>query len=1036
MPLSTTDTVLARLVAAGGFLPAEALEAAIAIATAENIPLRDALLRSGTAPDVLASLEAAARSASAAGGPRAPSSSAETMASPGSSAQTVFPSDAATKRSTRPDPERPASSSPTMLSPNSEPAGRTAVSPSSPSLPRRLGRLDRVGKYEIIDELGRGGMGVVYKARHPGLDRVVALKTLIATGSEEHVERFLREARAAARMGKHPNLVQVHDVGEENGVYYFTMEYIEGQAFDREIHVDKVPPRRVAEVVEAVARGLAQAHAEGIVHRDLKPANVLIDLTRRPLLTDFGLAKEVGSGSSVSVAGQILGTPAYMSPEQAEGKLDQVNEKSDVYGLGTVLYEGLTRHAPFAGNGNIEILRKVTGEEPVHPSSLSADIPRDLEVICLKCLAKRPEDRYESAAAVADDLDRFLKGDPILARPIPWTVRIARKALKNRLVSVLSLAAVALLVAGSFLGIKLIREKSEKERERVRLAGEEQAREAKRRAEELARDAKRKVVEDHVLAGRQSLEKAEKAMRPDVVAIAGTSTNREPLDASLAELDAALAEDPSHFEARRLRARALRLGGNVEEAVAESDRALALRPDDAAALYDKTLAALDLYRSAKGQVSVVDYSHFLSLGGQGQRRVVLHRDPRADEMRAKVAEDLQKLAKAGLAESQARYAEGILAQLDGRPADAIAAYDKALEADRFLIEAVRAKAEALVELKKYGEARDAYGDLVKALPFDPLLRASLAGLQESYEAAVPHLDKTVDLAPKAAWAYRERGLIHLMYDRREAADHDLKKALELDPTDANAMEGMFMASSLIGEGDVAEAWGRKALAVDGEDYDLWFQMGIFLRTVGKSPEAIACFDKALEADPKFGLYLWARGRTRLQDGQYTEGMRDMFDAVALGDMSPTARKMFDNTRKMLEKQIEGIKEPAKVAALAEQIIGLLKLLISMSGDDRRKQYESSIHTLHWVASDMYEKAEKWDEALLAIKDFPEPASYDWAVSYRRARICAEKADFEESKRQLRICRDHGMARLGAVRMDWGFHRLRDTDGWAAFAAEF
>ncbi|MEK7468578.1 MAG: protein kinase [Planctomycetota bacterium] len=1019
MPLSPTDMVLARLVAASGLLPAATLESAVAAAAAENVPLRDALLRSGTPPDVLASLEAAARSsvaAAAPGAPRPPSSSAETMA-----ARPPF-SDAATKvaRNTR-----PASSTPTILSAHSEPAGRTAVSPSSPSLPRRLGRLDRVGKYEIIDELGRGGMGVVYKARHPGLDRVVALKTLLATGSEEHVERFLREARAAARMGKHPNLVQVHDVGEENGVFYFTMEYIEGQAFDREIHVDKAPPRRVAEVVEAVARGLAQAHAEGIVHRDLKPANVLIDLTKRPLLTDFGLAKEVGAGSSVSVAGQILGTPAYMSPEQAEGKLDQVNERSDVYGLGTVLYEGLTRKAPFEGAGNIEILRKVTGVDPVPPSTLVAGIPRDLEVICLKALSKRPEDRYESAAALADDLDRFLKGDPILARPIPWTVRLVRKALKNRLVSVLGIAAVALLVAGSFLTAKLVREKNDKARERLRLEGEE-----------MARAAKRRSVEEHVHKGRQSLEKAERSMRPDVVAIVGQSASREPLDHALAELDAALLEDPKNFEARRLRARALRLGGNVVEAVVESDRALALRPDDGPALYDKVLASLDLYRSAKGQVSVVDYSGFLSLGGQGRRRVVLRRDPKAAEMRAQVAEDLQKLAKAGLAEAQARYAEGILAQLDGRPADALLAYAKALQADPYLVEAVRARAEALVEVANYKDARVAYADLAKALPFDPLLRASLAGLQTNYSDAMPHLDKAVELAPNAAWTYRERGMVHLMFERLELAVRDLTTAVTMDPSDANALEGLFMAGSLIGDGEAAEAWGRKSLEADPEDYDLWFQMGIFLRTIGKSTDAIACFDKALAADPGFGLYLWARGRTRLQAGLYQDGIKDMFDAVALGDMSPTARKMFENTRKALEKQVEGVTEPGRIAQFAEQVIGLMKILISVSGEDRKKQYEASIFTLHWVAGDMYEKAEKWDQALEAIKTLPEPASYDWAISYRRARICAEKADFEGSKAYLRICRDHGMRRLGAVRMDWGFHRLRDTDGWSAFVQEF
>ncbi|MCE9581687.1 MAG: protein kinase, partial [Planctomycetes bacterium] len=703
------DTVLARLVAAGGFLPVAALDGALARAEQEGMPLREALLRSGMSPEVLAALEAAARGASAISpsANAAPSSAAETMvgggARPaGSDAATMVGGGSRIERSI--DPGRPPSSEATIVSAGSQPLG-SAAGPAP--VPRRLGRLDRVGKYEILDELGRGGMGVVYKARHPGLDRVVALKTLIASGSEEHVERFLREARSAARMGKHPNLVQVHDVGQEGGLFYFTMEYIEGQSFDREIHVDKAPPRRVAEVVEAVARGLAQAHAEGIIHRDLKPANVLIDLMRRPLLTDFGLAKEVGAGSSVSVAGQILGTPAYMSPEQAEGKLDQVNERSDVYGLGTVLYEGLTRRAPFEGAGNIEILRKVTGIEPPAPSSLAPEVPRDLEVICLKCLSKQPEDRYESAAALADDLERFLKGDPILARPIPFVVRLARKARKNLLVAGLAFAAVALLAAGSLLTVKLMRERSDKLRDKTR-----------REAEEQAREAKRKQIDDHVLKGRQLLDKTERAMRPDVVAIAGQSTSRDPLDAALVEFDAALAEDAANFEARRLRARALRLSGRVEDAVAESDRALALKPGDAAALYDKVLASLDIFRSATGKVSVVDYSGFRSLGGQGIRRVVLHRDPHAEELRAHVVADLKTLSGAGLAEPQARYGEGVLAQLDGRPADALPAFEKALQADPFLVEAVRARAESLVQLGRLPEAREAYSNLVKALPFD------------------------------------------------------------------------------------------------------------------------------------------------------------------------------------------------------------------------------------------------------------------------------------------------------------------------------
>jgi tetratricopeptide (TPR) repeat protein len=352
------------------------------------------------------------------------------------------------------------------------------------------------------------------------------------------------------------------------------------------------------------------------------------------------------------------------------------------------------------------------------------------------------------------------------------------------------------------------------------------------------------------------------------------------------------------------------------------------------------------------------------------------------------------------------------------------------------VEAVRARAEALVQLGRLPEAREAYANLVKALPFDAVLRASLGGLQETYEAKIADLDKAVALAPGAAWTGRDRGMIHLFHDRLDPATRDLQKAVTLDPADSNAMDGLFMAASLIGDGEGTESWGKKALAANPEDYDLSFQLGIFYRTVGRHEEAITYFDQALVADPKFGLYLWARGRSRLKCGLYADGIRDMFDAVSLGDLSPNARKLFEGVRSASEKQVAGTTNPAQIAKYAENLIAMLNLLLSTASEDRKRQYEASILTLRWVVSDMYEKAEKWDQALEAIKPFKEPSAYDWAIPYRRARVCSEKADFEEAKRQLRICRDHGMGRLGAVRMDDGFHRLRDTDGWPAFVKDF
>jgi tetratricopeptide (TPR) repeat protein/tRNA A-37 threonylcarbamoyl transferase component Bud32 len=992
-------------------------------------------VRAGVPADVLSSLEAAARSASSAGsraaaatqadgaeGPRPPTSTDATIISPA-------PKGPSATDATLVSPQtRPASSSDATLIAGSAPgSGGTAVSSSAPTLPRRAGRLTRVGKYEILDELGRGGMGVVYKARHPGLDRVVALKTLIATGSPEHVERFLREARSAARMGKHPNLVQVHDVGEEAGVYYFTMEFIEGESFDREIHLKKPDPRRVATVVEQVARGLAQAHAEGIVHRDLKPANILVDGGGRPLVTDFGLAKEVGAGSSVSVAGQVLGTPAYMSPEQAEGKLDTVGERSDVYGLGTILYEGLTRKPPFEGAGNIELLRKVTGTDPVPPSRLAPGVPRDLEVICLKCLAKRPDDRYDSAAALADDLKRFLDGEPILARPVPFAVRLARKVRKNLLVVGLGAAAAALLAAGTALTVNLVREKQRKDREAI-----ERAEEARRE------EARRKRVDERLLRGRQHLEKAEKAMRPDVVAIAGQAASREPIEAALSEFDAALTEakpkESAAFEARRLRAKALRFGGQAEASVAEAELALDIR-DDPETRYDRALARLDVLRAALGTSLSVDYTHYAALGGQGVRRVVSRRDPGAERLLAEVRSELGGLSGKGLAAAPSLYLQGMLASLEDRHADALASFDAALAEDRLLVEAVRARAAELIHLRRYDEARAAYADLVRALPFDPAIAAEFSWLQVEYAPALKAADEAVRLAPKAAWVYRLRGMVHYNFDEPGPARADFEKALEISKDDPEALEGLFMVTSLCGDYARAEALGLRTLEADPEDFDLWFQMGIFYRNVGRATDAIACMDRALSLDPGFPLYLWARGRCRLLAGLYADGVRDMFDAVENGDVPQSLRAMFEGLRRTTEKNAASTTDPEELGKFAENLAGLLRLAAGSVSTERREQINASLATLMWVGSEMYEKAERWDKALDLLSKFESAHRLDWTLAYRRARICAQKYDKPAAFRYLREAKSRGMTSLGAVRMDPGFRRLRDADEWQAYEEE-
>jgi tRNA A-37 threonylcarbamoyl transferase component Bud32 len=294
------------------------------------------------------------------------------------------------------------------------------------------------GNYELLGELGRGGMGVVYKARQKDLDRTVALKMILGShlASEEQVRRFQAEARVAGRLS-HPHVVQVYEAGAVHGQPYFAMQYVEGRGLDQVLAAGPLPPEDAVRLLAAVARAVAYLHAEGLIHRDLKPSNVLLDGAGRPYLTDFGLARFLERESSLTPSGAIVGTPSYMAPEQAAGG-KEVGPRSDVYGLGAILYELLTGRPPFREATPLDTLVQVLEGEPTLPRRLNPRLPRELELICLKCLDKAPERRYPSASALADDLQRFLQGEAVEARPRgPWQrlVRWARRepALASRL---------------------------------------------------------------------------------------------------------------------------------------------------------------------------------------------------------------------------------------------------------------------------------------------------------------------------------------------------------------------------------------------------------------------------------------------------------------------------------------------------------------------------------------------------------------------------------------------------------------------------
>ena len=309
-----------------------------------------------------------------------------------------------------------------------------------------------IGEYEILEEIARGGMGIVYKAKQRNLKRIVALKMIRAgqLATEADVRRFRLEAQAAGRL-HHPRIVAIHEVGEHDGHHYFTMDYIEGCSLADAIREESMPARRAAELVRCTAEAIQFAHEQGTLHRDLKPAKILLDADGNPKITDFGLAKiaaptEDDSQAPLTTTGQILGTPSYMSPEQAAGTQLRVGPGTDVYSLGAILYASLTGRAPFVADTPIETLLQVVHQEPLAPRTLNPKIPRELETICLKCLAKQPAARYATAGGLADDLARWLAGRPIQAKPAGALRRIGkwsrRHPARTALLLVLVIASI------------------------------------------------------------------------------------------------------------------------------------------------------------------------------------------------------------------------------------------------------------------------------------------------------------------------------------------------------------------------------------------------------------------------------------------------------------------------------------------------------------------------------------------------------------------------------------------------------------------
>ena len=357
----------------------------------------------------------------------------------------------------------------THVPPGDTAAEPTVTHPAPPDAPATSvpdAVLQRFGDYDLLAEIARGGMGIVYKARQLSLGRIVALK-MIRSGrfaDDEEVRRFRVEAQAAAHLD-HPHIVPVYEVGTHDGHDYYTMGYVEGRSLEQQLAAGPLPPREAADLLSTVAAAIHFAHQKGIIHRDLKPSNVLLAPREHPLsdsssgrrdrphpfpfeprITDFGLARRLESPDRLTITGQVVGTPSYMSPEQAAGQ--PVGPATDVYSLGALLYCTLTGRPPFRAASLLDTLHQVRTQEPVPPRQINAGVPRDLETICLRCLSKDPATRYASAGELADDLARFLRGETILARRAPWWERSGKWARRRPAAALLTVVVAASVVIG------------------------------------------------------------------------------------------------------------------------------------------------------------------------------------------------------------------------------------------------------------------------------------------------------------------------------------------------------------------------------------------------------------------------------------------------------------------------------------------------------------------------------------------------------------------------------------------------------------
>jgi tetratricopeptide (TPR) repeat protein/tRNA A-37 threonylcarbamoyl transferase component Bud32 len=740
--------------------------------------------------------------------------------------------------------------------------------------PARSERPPEIPRYEILERLGQGSTAIVYRARDRELHRLVALKVLHeATGfSEIARQRFRRESQAAASLA-HPRVITVYDAGETEGRLYLVMELVEGRSLSDILVKKELDLVARLRLLEKAARGVAAAHEKGIVHRDLKPGNIMVDSTGEPKVGDFGLAHLVDSSQELTRAGAALGTPLYMSPEQAEGRVAEITPRTDVYALGAILYELSTGIVPHSGETMMELYGKIVKGEIASPRRASPGLSRDLETVMLKALETDPRRRYADAREFADDLARFLAGHPVVARPVPPLWRAVRGILRNRALAGTTAAAALLLAGGLFW------------------SGRTQS-----------------GLEHYHAAYQSGMDLWTRAARVDPAALADLSNNAYALFQKAAE---AL---PARPEPWLMMGRCRLLAGDGAGAIAAWDEALRRDPQFAPALFERGKYYAGSYAGLRTPPSA---------RAGGGRILFGAPEPESPEQRERRLEGEAALREAagagGLGAAEQAYLRGILAYGKGSFSEAAGALESYAAANPW-----DARAFALLGNAGYyaGEFAKAETSLSQALRLDPhpqvfRARAYVRYSLRKYAPALEDIDACLRAEPENAEMLCDRGLLLQALNRLEDAEKEYGRALERRPQMARALNNRGTVRAARRDFERAAADFEQAIFDNPLSSEAYNNLGSVLVAQGKIDRAIQEFATAIEIDPEGAEAYANRGLARTIKLELDQAFADFQAAAKRDPRNPDVRFYLAEALEGRGERAAAVKELREALRLAD-----------------------------------------------------------------------------------------------------------------------